>query len=64
MTPRRDDAVLRARAPDDVARFRRQRTSMQGDNSFDIVARLGTLTSKPKSCSDLFFPVAQGLPGD
>ena len=44
--------------------FEYTRTPMKVGKLFDFMARIGTLKNKPASWKDLFFPEAQGLPGD
>ena len=46
------------------AGFAYTRTPMKVGKLFDFMARIGTLKTKPASWKDLFFPEAQGLPGD
>ena len=44
--------------------FEYTRTPRKLGNLFDFMARIGTIKTKPASWKDLFFPEAQGLPGD
>lgn len=44
--------------------FEYTRTPMKVGKLFDFMARIGSIKTTPKSWKDLFFPEAQGLPGD
>ena len=44
--------------------FEYTRTPMKVGKLFDFMARIGSIKTKPGSWKDLFFPEAQGLPGD
>ena len=46
------------------AGFEYTRTPMKVGKLFDFMARIGSIKTKPESWKDLFFPEAQGLPGD
>ena len=44
--------------------FEYTRTPMKVGKMFDFMAKIGSIKTKPQSWKDLFFPEAQGLPGD